>query len=228
MKELNIYMKNFSEENKEIVNNIFNFIDNKLQKEKHKFKIEFFKEFKNVFNEGDLSKSEKAICKLPNHILFKDSFFFDSTTQINQQSVFLHEIGHLKEPNSLNLPDDRLLKVYKESLADKFVYKIDEEIFKEGRVKEYIKKVGLKEDKGLFVTLGILYFYRLLLKDDMDELNIKIEEIVNKIKRNFKKDTDEILKDLEKLCSKLLNKENGNKIIEECNKLSNEINMIRN
>src|SRR3989344_2971628 len=150
---LRIGIREINDSIKETVNQTFTSIELKLKDKNYNFniKIQDYESLKKEFNEykikwfeenniKGLSESNKKI------ILFNNSFFKD-TTNINKQSVFLHEIGHITNPLPNNIKGFDMSIIYKEFLADNFLFKIDENIFNKGRVEEDVKLTNFNNIK---------------------------------------------------------------------------------
>ncbi|MEK6833099.1 MAG: hypothetical protein AABY32_03555 [Nanoarchaeota archaeon] len=163
------------------------FINNKLNY-KHSIYIEDYDLLKKGFGvEADLKMIENleynntpAIADWKKRfILFGNLFFENNRTLINKQAIFLHEIGHIVNTRKnliINNHYSNLVNnIYNEYLADKFLFDLSKEIFKDGRVEEDLKMIpekNRKNNKSIFLDLGRLYYYNNFL--DLEIVSDKI------------------------------------------------------
>lgn len=227
---LNIGIRNQDSEKILIIKNIFKIVNKKIKDKKGydyiiiiqgyellKTQIDSEEEVKH-FEDGQMKGLAVPDEKI---ILFNDSFF--NINEFEQQSVFLHEIGHIANKLEKYLSDkshNKAIEIYKEYLADKFILEIDDRLFKDVRVGFDIHNLRTEmEDyfKNLFCIIGRLKNYCKLYNYN-DELIInEIKLLTNTIKVLYP-NIESVLQDLDKFCN-MYDSESK----EELYKLSNKI-----
>lgn len=208
-------IKNINNDRIKTINSVFEYINYKIQNRKnfkYAIQIENYESLKSKFSEERIKlfeAQEKAVTEfIQNIILFNDSFF--KCSEINQQSVFLHEIGHIAhKPRQLfiNFNNPIIERIYIEYLADKFLFEIDKDIFNIGRVEADINTMNINEGiqnnidkeaivKGKFIVVGRLYYYYNFY--NYKSILVKINDLITLIKEYFQ-NIDHILHKLKNL-----------------------------
>ena len=222
---LKIGIRNNNSDRVKIVHQIFEIVKKKIKDKKCiDFSIEIgdYELLKNQFENYDKNmisyietNKMKALTKFTKNIILFSDIFFD-ISQIEQESVFIHEIGHIaNKPESINNDND-IINTYFEYRADRFLFEVDYHVFGIGRIESDLKIISIEEInnnieksdnkegtiKAQFVTLTRLYYYYTLYKFKVID---KINSLTNNIKIYFL-NTDNILKDLELFCNGFSNK----------------------
>ena len=254
---LKIGIRKVNDDRKKDVNNTFNSIKSKLENKGFIFYINTdltYESLKDNF-EGDANKQgvldfeksgKKGYCEPDKKIILFNDSFFDNVYGI-KQSVFLHEIGHIVNRLPKDFQRFDMSQIYKEYLADKFLFEIDKDIFKEWRVGEDVKLTNLELEKFKESINNILknnnidyphqeilvrfimnggrfsYYYSFLLENDLIDLVNNLIKLINEIVPEI---DFGILVEIKNLCIKFREK-SEQELKEDFEKLEMKINKYK-
>ena len=180
MENLRIGIRNNNPKREEIVLRVFNSIKDIIKNKKeflYNVQIDAYETLKNEFDKEDIddfeNNNKKAIAHFQEEIILFNDSFFNNTTKINKQAVFIHEIGHIINKPPQDGGNYLVKYVYGEYLADEYLFEIDKDIFLNGRIipdldiilvaqiRDEIENADNQEEmiKGKFCIIGRLYYY---------------------------------------------------------------------